>query len=166
MNKCYLALGSNQKNPERQLRNAMVAIKRIPQTYLKKRSSLYWTAAWGLQAQQDYCNAVVEIETRLSPQELLGFCQKIEQTQGRVRRKRWGPRVLDIDIILYGARQIKSKNLCIPHPYFMERDFVLNPLCEINPIFLAAVKPIDLKQKILKARDKHVLVAELELHSY
>ena len=110
MNKCYLCLGSNQKFPERQIRQAIKALKSIPATFISKISSLHWTKAWGFHAQQDFCNAMVEINTSLSPLMLLDYCQKIEKKQGRVRNKRWGPRTLDIDIILYSNRVINQKS--------------------------------------------------------
>lgn len=144
MNICYLGLGSNQKSPERQLRQAIRALKSLHAISITKTSSFYWTKAWGLQKQQNFCNAVVEIVTVLSPQQLLSACQKIEIQQGRVRKKRWGPRVIDIDILIYGERTIHTKNLIIPHPRMMERDFVLVPLREIvhrHPIVGWTAKP-------------------------
>ena len=132
MIKCYLSLGSNQKTPERQIRLALIALSHLPSTSVLKVSNLYWNKAWGLQVQQDFCNVVVEILTNLSPSYLLKFCQQIEKQQGRIRKRRWGPRTLDIDIILYGSRRIKTKNLIIPHPYMHLRDFVLVPLAEIS----------------------------------
>lgn len=131
MNPCYLALGSNQKNPERQLRQAMKSIHNLPKTSLIKTSRLSWTKAWGLQTQQDFCNAVVEIRTSLPPHRLLKNCQAIEKRQGRIRKKRWGPRTLDIDIILYANRTIKNKTLTIPHPHLLARHFVISPLLSI-----------------------------------
>ncbi|CEG57008.1 2-amino-4-hydroxy-6-hydroxymethyldihydropteridine diphosphokinase [Legionella fallonii] len=133
MNLCYLSLGSNQKFPERQIRQAIESIKNIRSTAVLKVSSLYWNKAWGLQVQQDFCNVIVEIVTALSPELLLTCCKRIEKKQGRVRKRRWGPRTLDIDIILYGSRKINTHNLCIPHPHMLSRDFVLTPLLEINP---------------------------------
>ncbi len=131
MNFCYLSLGSNQKCPERQIRAAINALRALPSTHITQVSSLYWNKAWGLQTQQDFCNVVVEITSTLNPLLLLKFCQKIEQKQGRVRRKQWGPRALDIDIILYGSRKITTPRLTIPHPYFLERDFVIQPLLKL-----------------------------------
>ncbi len=136
MNVCYLGLGSNQKSPERQLRQAIRAIRALRATSLTKVSRFYWTKAWGLQGQQDFCNAVVEITTTLAPMQLLRACQKIEKQQGRVRKKRWGPRVIDIDILTYGSQRIKANNLTIPHPYITSRDFVLQPLAEVCAIEL------------------------------
>lgn len=131
MNTCYLSLGSNQKSPERQLRMGMRSIKKLPSSYLVQASSLHWTKAWGFH-QQDFCNAVVKIKTRLPPHQLLRACQEIEKRQGRVRKRRWGPRTLDIDIILYNHLIIKTADLTIPHPYFREREFVMKPLVEIH----------------------------------
>ncbi|MDR3502535.1 MAG: 2-amino-4-hydroxy-6-hydroxymethyldihydropteridine diphosphokinase [Legionella sp.] len=136
MNICYLGLGSNQKSPERQLRRAVRAISALRSTSLTKVSRFHWTKAWGLQGQQDFCNAVVEIRTTLAPVQLLRACQHIEKQQGRVRKKRWGPRVIDIDILTYGNKTIQINNLTIPHPYIASRDFVLQPLYEICGINL------------------------------
>lgn len=132
MNICYLGLGSNQKSPERQLRQAIHSLKALTATSVTKTSSFHWTKAWGLQNQQDFCNAVIEVMTVLTPKQLLIACQKIEKKQGRVRKKHWGPRVIDIDILFYGDRTIKLNNLIIPHPRILTRDFVLNPLRELN----------------------------------
>ena len=121
-----------KNRPERQLRQAIRALKSLNSISITKISSFYRTKAWGLQRQQNFCNAVVEIVTVSTPQQLLSACQKIEIQQGRVRKKRWGPRVIDIDILIYGKRTIHTKNLIIPHPRMMERDFVLIPLREIN----------------------------------
>ncbi|CAM2759046.1 2-amino-4-hydroxy-6-hydroxymethyldihydropteridinepyrophosphokinase [Legionella steigerwaltii] len=133
MNTCYLGLGSNQQVPERQLRKAIKSIKALRNTVVTKVSSFYWTKAWGLQSQQDFCNAVIELSTLLSPVQLLSACQKIEAQQGRIRKKRWGPRIIDIDILFYENRMIQSKKLIVPHPHIQSRDFVLMPLLEINP---------------------------------
>jgi 2-amino-4-hydroxy-6-hydroxymethyldihydropteridine diphosphokinase len=133
MNICYLSLGSNQNTPERQIRLAVKALKKLPRTYITNISQLYWNKAWGVETQQDFCNVVIEMCTLLDPYLLLQKCQKIEDHQGRVRKKQWGPRTIDIDIILYKNRTINSPKLIIPHPFFKARDFVLKPLLEINP---------------------------------
>lgn len=141
MNLCYLGLGSNQKFPERQIRQAVESIKKMRSTAVLKVSSLYWNKAWGLQVQQDFCNVIVEIVTQLPPQLLLKYCKQIEEKQGRIRKRHWGPRTLDIDIILYGSRNINTHNLSIPHPYMTVRDFVLTPLLEINPSIQLPLHP-------------------------
>ncbi|MBA2648475.1 MAG: 2-amino-4-hydroxy-6-hydroxymethyldihydropteridine diphosphokinase [Legionella sp.] len=133
MNKCYISLGSNQKYPERQLRQALKNLKNLPSTATTNCSTLYWNKAWGVHKQQDFCNAVVEIQTRLSPLLLLKHCNLIEEKQGRIRKKKYGPRTIDVDIILYGKLTLKTKHLTIPHPRAKLREFVLIPLLEINP---------------------------------
>ncbi len=132
MNQVFLGLGYNQKYPLRQLRQAIHSIKSLPRTSVIKCSSFYWTKAWGLQTQQDFCNIVIEITTVLPPLKLLKLCQRIEKKQGRIRKRHWGPRTLDIDILLYKDRTIKSKLLTVPHPFMLTRDFVLDPLSEIT----------------------------------
>lgn len=132
MNRCYLGLGSNQKSPERQLRQAIRFIRALKATAITQVSRFHWTKAWGLQGQQDFCNAVIEINTTLTPMQLLKACQAIEKRQGRVRKKRWGPRIIDIDILIYGNKTIRQKNLVIPHPHIASRDFVLIPLIELR----------------------------------
>lgn len=136
MNVSYLGLGSNQKFPERQLRRAIRSIASLPFTSIIKISSFYKTKAWGLQNQQDFCNAAIQINTRLSPWALLRACQKIENLQGRVRKRPWGPRIIDIDILLYNNQVLHTETLIIPHPHILSRDFVLIPLQEINKQFI------------------------------
>lgn len=125
-------MGSNQKSPERQINIAIKSLGFIPCTAVTKVSTLIWSKAWGLKTQQNFCNAIVEVSTRLTPELLLNWCQKIETRQGRVRRKHWGPRVIDIDIILFAQRSIKTPKLTIPHPHYLNRDFVISPLREIR----------------------------------
>lgn len=141
MNVCYLGLGSNQQVPERQLRKAIKSIRALHSTVVTKVSSFYWNKAWGLQGQQDFCNAVIELHTLLSPLHLLNLCQQIEKKQGRVRKKHWGPRIIDIDILFYEDQIIQSKKLVIPHPQIQSRDFVLIPLMEINPNYKLKLNP-------------------------
>lgn len=131
MTLCYLGLGSNLNSPERQLRQAIEALRLLPLSNLCKVASFYRTEAWGRKQQPRFCNTVVAIQTKLTPHQLLYFCQKIESKQGRIRKLRWGARTLDIDILLYGSHKINSLNLVIPHPRMHERDFVKIPLLEI-----------------------------------
>ena len=98
----YIGLGSNLDNPESQLKTAIEALPGLPQTRLQARSSLYRSAPMGPQDQPDYLNAVVQLSTGLEPEALLDKLQGIEQAQGRVRAQHWGPRTLDLDILLYG----------------------------------------------------------------
>ena len=129
--RCYLSLGSNLRSPERQIRQAIHALGHIPRSSLLAHSSLYFNPAVGLRAQPRFCNAVALLTTTLTPMQLLQQCQCIEQQQGRVRKKRWGARTLDIDILFYGDYQCQTPTLTIPHPLLTQRDFVLTPLLEI-----------------------------------
>lgn len=95
-------------------------------------SRFYATKAWGIENQPDFANAVMEIKTELSPHDLLRALQKIELEMGRKRTEKWGPRIIDLDILLYDNLQINDETLKIPHPYMQERDFVMIPLREIN----------------------------------
>jgi len=128
----YIGIGSNQQDPIKQALQAIEALQQLPNSTLTKASSLYCSAPMGPQDQPDYINAVAEIDTQLSAIELLDALQEIEQNQGRVRKdNRWGPRTLDLDIILYGNQQINTERLIIPHYGMQEREFVLYPLQEI-----------------------------------
>ena len=130
----YIGVGSNQADPIGQARLAIAALQRLPDTVFCKSSSLYCSAPMGPQDQPDYINAVVEIDTQLTAIELLNELQKIELAQGRVRKEnRWGPRTLDLDIILYGNEVINNTRLTIPHYGMKVREFVLYPLLEIAP---------------------------------
>ena len=128
----YVGLGSNLDNPESQVKTAIEALAGLPQTRLQARSSLYRSAPMGPQDQPDYLNAVVQLSTGLEPEALLDKLQGIEQAQGRVRAQHWGPRTLDLDILLYGEDVVATERLKIPHPGIAERSFVLYPLAEIN----------------------------------
>ncbi|PKF61290.1 2-amino-4-hydroxy-6-hydroxymethyldihydropteridine diphosphokinase [Psychromonas sp. psych-6C06] len=130
----YIGIGSNQQDPIKQAQQAIDALKHIPDTRLTNCSSLYCSAPMGPQDQPDYINAVAEIDTQLTAIELLDALQAIEQNQGRVRKdNRWGPRTLDLDIILFSDQQIENDRLIIPHYGMQEREFVLYPLFEIAP---------------------------------
>ncbi|WP_423839839.1 2-amino-4-hydroxy-6-hydroxymethyldihydropteridine diphosphokinase [Vibrio mytili] len=130
----YIAVGSNLADPVNQTQQAIEALKALPDSEFIKASALYSSTPMGPQNQPDYINAVVAIHTRLTPIALLNCTQAIEQEQGRVRKdERWGPRTLDLDIILYGNEVINSERLIVPHYGMKEREFVLYPLAEIAP---------------------------------
>ncbi|MFA5959122.1 MAG: 2-amino-4-hydroxy-6-hydroxymethyldihydropteridine diphosphokinase [Tatlockia sp.] len=131
MRLCYLGLGSNLNNPERQVRNAIAKLRSLPCSSLLKSAPFYRSKAWGRKNLPDYCNTVVALQTRLSPEVLLFFCQKIEQSQGRIRKVRYGARTIDIDILFFGSLKRNSPKLTLPHPRIQERDFVLVPLSQI-----------------------------------
>jgi len=130
----YIGIGSNQQNPAQQAQQAIQALNNLPNSKLINCSSLYSSTPMGPQDQPDYVNAVAQIDTQLSAIELLDELQAIELNQGRVRKEnRWGPRTLDLDIILYDDQQINSERLIVPHYGMHEREFVLYPLAEIAP---------------------------------
>ncbi len=130
----YIAVGSNLADPVNQAQRAIAALKQLPQSQWIAASSLYSSTPMGPQNQPDYINAVVAISTNLTPLALLDCTQAIEQEQGRVRKdERWGPRTLDLDILLYGDQVIDSPRLTVPHYGMKQREFVLYPLAEIAP---------------------------------
>lgn len=129
----YLGLGSNLETPIEQLRTARRAIANVNGISEIAFSNLYRSPPMGSQAQPDYVNAVMAIETDLSPLELLAATQQVENEHGRVRNERWGARTLDIDILLFGDEVLDFPELCVPHYGIAERAFVLYPLAEIAP---------------------------------
>lgn len=130
----YLGLGSNLSDPKLQVIQAIVAIANIEGCQLTKQSSLYLSKPMGPQDQDDYINAVVEITTQLPALKLLDALQNIENEAGRVRKdNRWGARILDCDILLYGNESIDNQRLTVPHYGMKLREFVLLPLDEISP---------------------------------
>lgn len=131
MTPAYLGLGSNLEQPARQLVRALAALAALPRSRLARVSAVYRSAAVGPGPQPDYLNAAARLDTALAPLALLERMQAIEQAQGRVRTVRWGPRTLDLDLLLYGDRHIETPRLQVPHPRLAERDFVLYPLAEI-----------------------------------
>lgn len=129
----YIGLGSNLGPGVENLQKALNEIKAVKGIKIKKLSSMYLSKAWGKTDQADFVNQLIEIETEIPPLELLYVLHNIEIKMGRQRKEKWGPRVIDLDIILYGNEVIDSPELKIPHPYMRERLFVLVPLEEINP---------------------------------
>lgn len=131
MVQAYLGLGSNIGDRKQQLLKAIDLIGNIKGIKVTKQSSIYETAPIGYTDQPNFLNLCLEIETELSPQQLLKQCLDIEQQLHRVREIRWGPRTLDIDILLYSDDIIETDNLSVPHPRMQERAFVLIPLNDI-----------------------------------
>lgn len=130
----YIGIGSNLDDPERQVRDAIDALARVPATRRLGVSRLYRTAPWGETAQPDFVNAAVALATTLEPRALLDALLAIERGQGRRRdATRWGPRVIDLDILVYGDRRIDEAGLHVPHPHIPERAFVLRPLADLDP---------------------------------
>jgi 2-amino-4-hydroxy-6-hydroxymethyldihydropteridine diphosphokinase len=127
----YLALGSNVGIGNQQLNKAITLLEERLSNV--KQAPHYASKAVGYTKQPDFINTVIQAETDLSPQDLLEFTQNVEETIGRIRRFRWGPREIDIDIIFYDNQVVNSPTLIFPHPRFSERDFVLRPLHDLNP---------------------------------
>lgn len=149
----YIAIGSNLGDKITACRRAIELLKKSGQ--VKRVSSFFCTEPVGYSNQEDFINAVVEMETNLSPLALLAACHMVEDALGRSRLAHWGPRTIDLDILLYGDNIIDTAELSIPHPLMTTRGFVLVPLCEIAP---QAVHPKSLKsvdQLLHELHDPH-----------
>ena len=133
MRPAYIGIGSNLQDPVAQVRAAFRALDMIDATRVVARSSLYRSAPVGDTDQPDFVNAVAGIETELDAHALLAGLLSIEQTRGRVRTRAHGPRILDLDLLLFGDERIETAQLVVPHPRMHERGFVLIPLTEIAP---------------------------------
>lgn len=132
--RAYIGLGSNLASPLRQVRRAIAELAQLPASRLQAVSRIYRSRPMGPADQPDYINAVVAIETRLTPLELLDGLQAIEQSHQRARGAvRWGPRTLDLDLLLYGDANIDQPRLIVPHAGISGRSFVLQPLLDISP---------------------------------
>lgn len=130
--KAFLGLGSNLGDRAHYLEEAVTALC-SPVLKIEATSRIYETEPWGLLDQPLYWNLVIKIETSLEPLELLHVCQEIERQLGRERKQHWGPRTIDIDLLVYDNIVSDSEELILPHPYLEERAFVLVPLREIAP---------------------------------
>lgn len=135
MERIYIGMGSNLADPAEQLRSAVEALARLPKTELVGVSAFYQSDSL-LPGQPRYTNAVAALDSDLAPLELLDALQAIENEQGRERFERWGPRTLDLDIVLFGDRLIDEPRLKVPHYHLQERAFVLYPLAELAPVDL------------------------------
>lgn len=132
MERVYIGLGSNLAEPLQQLQAALTAIAALPHSQLASTSSFYLSDPLGPPDQPRYVNAVAALDTTLTPLQLLDALQAIELEQGRVRKdERWGPRTLDLDILLFGERLLNEARLTVPHYHLHARAFVLYPLAEI-----------------------------------
>jgi 2-amino-4-hydroxy-6-hydroxymethyldihydropteridine diphosphokinase len=131
----YIGIGSNLDDPARQAQRALDGLAELAACRIVAVSALYSNPPMGPQDQPDYVHAVAGLLTQLSAQELLGSLQELERSLGRERKAgdRWGPRVIDLDLLVFGTEQIVEENLTLPHPGISERNFVLFPLCDIAP---------------------------------
>jgi 2-amino-4-hydroxy-6-hydroxymethyldihydropteridine diphosphokinase len=129
----YLGLGANEGEPRRQLQEAITLLAATDEIEVVKASSFYLNPPLGPPDQPWYVNAVLQVRTRLTPEELLRVLHRVEDELGRERRERWGPRRLDLDLLLYDGVILSGPDLCLPHPEMHKRSFVLVPLAEIAP---------------------------------
>ncbi|ANU24703.1 2-amino-4-hydroxy-6-hydroxymethyldihydropteridine diphosphokinase [Planococcus donghaensis] len=135
MNQSYLSLGSNMGDRFEMLRQAVSQLSKSPSITVTRISSLYETDPVGFTEQEPFLNMVVQLETELDAFKLLDVCQEIEHNLNRKRLVRWGPRTIDLDILLYNRDNIESERLIVPHPRMEERAFVMVPLLELAPEF-------------------------------
>jgi 2-amino-4-hydroxy-6-hydroxymethyldihydropteridine diphosphokinase len=129
----FLGLGSNIGDKRRMLLRALAQLDTTPGVRVVARSGFYRTPPWGDTDQDWFLNAAAAVETSLSPQDLLATCLGIERNLGRVRERKWGPRLIDIDVLDYGGQTVAEASLVLPHPFVLQRAFVLVPLAEIAP---------------------------------
>jgi 2-amino-4-hydroxy-6-hydroxymethyldihydropteridine diphosphokinase len=132
----YIGIGSNLESPAKNCLDAIERLSTRPELTLIARSSLYQSEPFGITDQDWFVNSVVQITTSFSPEELLRVCLSIEKEMGRTRTKKWGPRIIDLDILFYDDLILKQEGLEIPHPGIAERSFVLAPMNEISPDFV------------------------------
>ena len=133
MNRAYVGLGGNLGDRRANLKAAVRELRRIPQTRVLKTSSFQWSDPEGEEVQPRYLNGAAELESDLSPEELLTQLLQIETDLGRIRSTPKGPRTVDLDLLLFGKQAVQSKNLELPHPRITKRRFVLEPLSELCP---------------------------------
>lgn len=137
--KTYIGLGSNLGDREAQVRLALDDLARMPSSHLVRASSLYDSEPVGDVEQPNFLNAVAEVETELTARQLLWNLQLIERRLGRTRTRRWGPRTIDLDLLLYGRLILDEPELQVPHPELTRRAFVLVPLVELDPLLVHPV---------------------------
>lgn len=135
MNRAWIGLGGNLGEPRDMLQHALREIAGLGETHLSAVSPAYWTRPWGERDQPEFLNAVAGVDTGMAPRALLDALLAIERAAGRQRHadQRWGPRVLDLDLLAYGDLQIREPGLEVPHPRLSERAFVLVPLNDVAP---------------------------------
>lgn len=153
MSVAYICIGSNLGNRRENCLRAIEILQRRG-IIVKKQSSMYDTEPWGAENQPRFINMAIEIETVLKPRELLKTIKDIESEVGRKGSFRWGPRVVDLDILLFDSIILKEEDLEIPHPLMHERDFVLRPLCEIAPDRVHPLLKVRISDLIKSLEDK------------
>ena len=154
---CYLGIGSNLGDPIENCRTALREIASLKNVQDLRRSSLYRTEPVGDKPQDWFINGVVEVRTTFSALQLVKALQWIEQALGRERNERWGPRTIDIDILLYGQEIIKTQSLVVPHPEMHKRRFVLVPVNEIAPYVIHPLYGVSMKGLLDRLEDDHTV---------
>ncbi|MEP7383668.1 MAG: 2-amino-4-hydroxy-6-hydroxymethyldihydropteridine diphosphokinase [Gemmatimonadota bacterium] len=140
--RAYLGLGGNVGDVRASIRHALAALESV-EVHVVARSADYRTPPWGKTDQPPFINACAIVCTTCTPPELLARCHEVEHRLGRVRHIRWGPRVIDIDLLVYEGQEIESEQLALPHPQMLQRSFVLVPLAEIAPSLIVGGTRID-----------------------
>ena len=148
----FLGLGSNVGKREENIKTAVRNLSQNPNITVVHRSSLYETEPIGYIDQASFLNAVVQINSSLSPQEILSICQEIEAKMGRERKIHWGPRNIDIDLLIYDGVIMNTPDLILPHPFLAERRFVLVPLAEISESVI--LNNFTAKDLLLRCKDQ------------
>lgn len=149
----YVALGSNMGNPQENIMNAVEALRAVPGITVEKVSELYETKPWGYEDQCNFCNAAARLRVNVSPEALLGICLGIEAGMGRVRKIHNGPRIIDIDLLIYNGQERNTDELMLPHPRMNERDFVLVPLLDV----IEESRYDEIKVRISELKEKYVV---------
>ena len=153
----YISIGSNMGNKKENLEKAISELSQVKDTFVTKKSEIIETEPFGYKEQDDFLNACVGIKTLLPARELLKELLAIEKRMGRERKIKWGPRIIDLDIIFYGKEVIEEDDLIVPHPYMEYREFVLKPLEEIIPNFVhpLLMKRVSTLRKELEENEKN-----------
>lgn len=154
---CYLGIGSNLGDPVQNCREALRRLSSLKSSAVLRRSSLYRTEPVGMEAQGWFVNGAVEIRTALTAPQLLKALQWVERAMGRGRAERWGPRVIDIDILLHGQEIVNTEALVVPHPEMHKRRFVLEPMNEIAPYVIHPLYGVSMKGLLDRLEDHHAV---------
>ncbi len=149
----YVALGSNIGDGKNNIITALDALNSVPGVTVEKASDMYETKPWGYEKQNNFSNACARLRVSLSPEALLGVCLGIEAGMGRVRKITNGPRIIDIDVILYNGQTRNTDELILPHPRMSERDFVLVPLYDVAEDDIKK----DIEDKINKLKERYIV---------
>ncbi len=156
-NKVFLGLGTNLGNKKENLFYAINLLNNFSKVKVLSISSIYGSKAYGFKEQDDFYNLVCKIDTNLSPFDLLNLCKEIEKTMGRENTFKWGPRLIDIDILFYNDAIINTDTLIIPHPEIIKRDFVLVPMAELEPNFIHPVLKVTIKELIENIKENYII---------